>query len=96
MAETFEIKDIEERVVLVGVSEQDGDDAEDSLVELADLVKTAGAVVVGTLIQKREKIHPGTYVGTGKVNEIAELLEETGATGIVFDDELSTEQLKNL
>ena len=96
MAETFEMKDIEERVILVGVSEQDGDDAEDSLVELADLVKTAGAVVVGTLIQKREKIHPGTYVGTGKVNEIAELVESTGATGIVCDDELSPAQLKNL
>ena len=96
MAETFEIKDIEEKVILVGVSEQDGDDAEDSLVELADLVKTAGAKVVGTLIQKREKIHPGTYVGTGKVNEIAELVEETGATGIVCDDELSPAQLRNL
>ena len=96
MSETFEIKDIEERVILVGVSEQDGDDAEDSLVELADLVKTAGAVVVGTLIQKREKIHPGTYVGTGKVNEIAELIEETGATGIVCDDELTPAQYKNL
>ena len=96
MAETFEIKDIEEKVILVGVSEQDGDDAEDSLVELAELVKTAGATVVGTLIQKREKIHPGTYVGTGKVAEIAELIEETGATGIVCDDELSPAQIKNL
>ena len=96
MQETYEIKDMEERVLLIGVSEQDGDDAEDSLVELADLVKTAGATVVGTLIQKREKIHPGTYVGTGKVNEIAELLEETNATGIVCDDELSPAQIKNL
>jgi len=96
MSEIHEIKDLEERVILVGVSEQDGDDAEDSLVELADLVKTAGATVVGTLIQKREKIHPGTYVGTGKVTEIAELLEETEATGIVCDDELSPAQLKNL
>ena len=96
MQETYEIKDMEERVLLIGVSEQDGDDAEDSLIELADLVKTAGAVVVGTLIQKREKIHPGTYVGTGKVTEIAELIEETGATGIVCDDELSPAQLKNL
>ena len=60
------------------------------------LVKTAGASVAGTLIQKRELIHPGTYVGTGKVAEIAELLEHTGATGIVCDDELSPAQLKNL
>lgn len=96
MAETCENEQIEEKVILVGISEQDGDDAEDSLAELAELVKTAGAVVVGTLIQKRETIHPGTYVGTGKVDEIAQLLAATGATGIVCDDELSPAQMKNL
>ncbi len=96
MAEAFKIEELEERVILVGVSEQDGDDAEDSLTELAELVKTAGASVCGTLIQKRELIHPGTYVGTGKVKEIAELIETTGATGIVCDDELSPAQLNNL
>ena len=96
MAETFEIEEMKEKVVLVGVSEQDGDDAEDSVAELAELVRTAGAEVVGTLIQKRALIHPGTYVGTGKVQEIAELVEQTGATGIVCDDELSPAQLKNL
>ena len=93
---TYEIEQLEERVVLVGVSERDGDDADDSLVELAELVKTAGATVVATLIQRRESIHPGMYVGTGKVQEIAELVEQTGATGIVCDDELSPAQLKNL
>lgn len=96
MGEPIVLEDFKERVILVGVSEQDGDDAEDSLAELAELVKTAGASVAGTLIQKRELIHPGTYVGTGKVAEIAELLEHTGATGIVCDDELSPAQLKNL
>lgn len=96
MAEIYENEQIEEKVILVGISEQDGDDAEDSLAELAELVKTAGAVVVGTLIQKRETIHPGTYVGTGKVDEIAQLLAATGATGIVCDDELSPAQMKNL
>ena len=96
MAETYENEQIEEKVILVGISEQDGDDAEDSLAELAELVKTAGAVVVGILIQKRETIHPGTYVGTGKVDEIAQLLAATGATGIVCDDELSPAQMKNL
>lgn len=96
MAETFKIEELEEKVILVGVSEQEGDDAEDSVAELAELVNTAGAVVVGTIIQKRELIHPGTYVGTGKVAEITELIEETGATGIVCDDELSPAQLKNL
>ena len=59
MADTIKIEDIEERVVLVGVSEQDGDDADDSLSELAELVKTAGATVVGTLIQRREKTSSG-------------------------------------
>lgn len=96
MGEPIVLEDFKERVILVGVSEQDGDDAEDSLAELAELVKTAGASVAGTLIQKRELIHPGTYVGTGKVAEIVELLEHTGATGIVCDDELSPAQLKNL
>lgn len=96
MAEVFKIEEIEEKVILVAVSEQDGDDAEDSVAELAELVKTAGATVAGTLIQKRESIHPGMYVGTGKVEEIAEMIVETGATGIVCDDELSPAQLKNL
>lgn len=96
MAQTYENEQMEEKVILIGVSEQEGDDAEDSLAELAELVKTAGAVVVGTLIQKRESIHPGTYVGTGKVDEIAQLLAATGATGIVCDDELSPAQIKNL
>lgn len=82
MAEIFDVEEIEEKVILVGVSEQDGDDAEDSVAELAELVRTAGATVVGTLIQKRELIHPGTYVGTGKVAEIAELVAQTGATPV--------------
>lgn len=55
-----------ERVILVGVSEQDGDDTKDSLEELKELVATAGAVTEGMVIQNRERIHPGTYVGTGK------------------------------
>ena len=50
MAEIIELEDQIEKVILVGVSEQDGDDAEDSVAELAELVRTAGAVVVGTLI----------------------------------------------
>lgn len=96
MAEIFEIEELTERVILVGVSEQEGDDAEDSVAELAELAKTAGAAVAGMLIQKREQIHPGTYVGTGKVAELAELAERTAATGIVCDDELTPAQLKNL
>lgn len=92
----IQLEEAKEQLLLVGVSEQDGDDAEDSLVELGELVTTAGAAVAGTLIQKRERIHPATYVGKGKVEEIRELLQTTGATGIVCDDELSPAQLRNL
>ncbi len=96
MAKLLDLEEKEERVILVGVSEHDGDDAEDSLAELEELVKTAGAAAVAAVIQRREQIHPGTYVGRGKVEEIAEMIEEAGATGIVCDDELSPAQLKNL
>lgn len=58
----YDLNDVEERVILVGVQEGDGEDAEESVEELAELSKTAGAQVVGTVIQKRERIHPGTYV----------------------------------
>lgn len=91
-----ENKKIEERVILVGVSEQDGDDTADSLAELAELVRTAGATAVGTVIQNLERRHPGTYVGTGKVQEIRELIIETNATGVVCDDELTPAQMRNL
>lgn len=92
----YEIKEEKERVILVGVSTRENDDTEDSLDELKDLVKTAGAEAVGRVIQKRELIHPGTYVGKGKIEEIRELLWELDATGIVCDDELSPAQMNNL
>ena len=92
----YEIKEEKERVILVGVSTRENDDTEDSLDELKDLVKTAGAEAVGRVIQKRELVHPGTYVGKGKIEEIRELLWELDATGIVCDDELSAAQMNNL
>ena len=92
----YEIKEEKERVILVGVSTRENDDTEDSLDELKDLVKTAGAEAVGRVIQKRELVHPGSYVGKGKIEEIRELLWELDATGIVCDDELSPAQMNNL
>lgn len=92
----YENEEIRERVILVGVQEQDGDDTEDSLAELAELVHTAGAEVVDTMIQKLERRHSGTYVGKGKVQEIKERLIELDATGIVCDDELTPAQMRNL
>ena len=93
----FEIlQEVEERVILVGVSTGEGDDTEQSLDELEELAKTAGAVTVGRVIQNREQIHPGTYIGTGKIVEVQQLAYEVEATGIICDDELSPAQLKNL
>ena len=94
--ELFDLSDKTERVILVGVQENDGDDTEESLQELAELAKTAGAEVVGTVIQKRERIHPGTYVGKGKIDEIRTLLNALDATGIICDDELSPVQMNHL
>lgn len=96
MAELYEVKAQEERVILVAVSTDDNDDTVNSVQELAELVSTAGAETVGTVIQNRENIHPGTYVGKGKIEEIREMAWERGATGIVCDDELSPAQLRNL
>lgn len=96
MADLIDMKELEERVILVAVSTSDGDDAEESLDELAELVETAGAISVGRLIQNRERIHPGTYLGKGKIDELKERIWELDATGIVCDDELSPAQLRNL
>ena len=96
MAEMIELKDIEERVILVGVSTSDHDDTEKSLDELEELVKTAGAVTVGRVIQNLDQVNPGTYVGKGKLDEIKELIWETQATGVICDDELSPIQLGNM
>ena len=85
-----------ERVLLLGVSLHKNDDTEKSLKELKELVATAGAESVGCLIQSREAIHPGTYIGKGKIEEVRELLWETDATGVVCDDELSPAQLRGL
>lgn len=96
MAELIELKEQEERVILVAVSTGDEDDAVHSLDELDELVETAGAVTVGKMIQNRENIHPGTYLGKGKIEELKEQVWELSATGVVCDDELSPAQLRNL
>ena len=96
MAEMIDLKEMQERVILVGVSTSDHDDTEKSLDELEELAATAGAVTVGRVIQNLDQIHPGTYVGKGKLEEIKDLLWETEATGIICDDELSPIQLGNM
>lgn len=92
----YNMDDIRERVILVGVDTEGGETAERSLDELAEPAATAGAEVTGRLIQTRECVHPATYIGRGKLIELKELLWETEATGIICDDELSSTQLGNL
>ncbi len=92
----FEMESRQEHVILIGVSLQDGDDTEQSLEELEELAKTAGALTVGRVIQNREALHPGTYIGKGKIEEVQRLAEELGADAVICDDELSPAQLRNL
>ncbi len=64
--------------------------------ELAELVDTAGGIVVGQLTQQIDKPNPATYLGKGKIDELTLRLGETEATLIVFDDELTPAQGKNI
>lgn len=96
MSGLYEIKEQEERLILIAVATSDGDDTMESLDELEELVDTAGAATVAKVIQNRETIHPGTYIGKGKIEEVRELYDDLNATGVVCDDELSPAQLRNL
>ncbi len=96
MAKLYDVENKEERFILIGVAVSDNDDTKESLKELSELVDTAGGFTVGSIIQNREKIHPSTYIGKGKMEETRQLIFETGATGVICDDELSPHQLKNL
>lgn len=92
----YDLQEAEERVILVGVQTHPEEQTEESLKELAELTRTAGAVVVGELIQARETIHPSLYVGTGKIEELRSLIYACDATGIICDDELTAVQLNNM
>ncbi|HEY6220679.1 MAG TPA: GTPase HflX [Gemmatimonadaceae bacterium] len=70
--------------------------ADEHLDELAELTDTAGAEIVGRLVQQIERPHPGTYLGSGKIDELSELATARDASLIIFDDELSPSQGKNI
>ena len=91
-----DLNEIQEKMILIGISTSDGDDTKRSMEELSELVRTAGAETVGCVIQNRESMHPATYLGKGKLEEAAELVRELKATGVVCDDELSPAQLRNM
>lgn len=96
MAEIYETLEKPERLMLIGVAVDNEEEMEASLDELEELASTAGAVTVCKVIQNREGIHAGTYVGKGKLEEIAELIDEYGVDTVVCDDELSPAQIKNM
>ena len=86
-----------ERVVLVGVwTEGTIKDAENSLAELKALAETAGSEILEGLIQRRDKPDPATYIGSGKVVELKQVVMSTGADTVVCDGELSPSQLRQL
>ena len=89
-------EEIQDRVILIGVQADRGDDMEESLDELGELAATAGAAVAGRIIQNREAVHPGTYIGKGKIEEVKGLLYALDANGVICDDELSPAQMNNL
>jgi len=99
MRELIELAPPQERAILVGAPLKRGTDRHhvtEHLEELARLADTAGALVVGTLTQQLDRPDPATYIGRGKVEELKLLLTATQATLVIFDDELSPAQGKNL
>ncbi|TXL63255.1 GTPase HflX [Aeromicrobium terrae] len=86
-----------ERVVLVGVwTEGTVEDAENSLTELKLLAETAGSEVLDALMQRRQKPDPATYIGRGKVDELRDAVQASGADTVICDGELAPGQLRNL
>lgn len=96
----LEEKIIEERVILTGIhtgcADILSDTNDESIKELEELVKTAGGNVVGILIQNKSEIETSTYLGSGKLEELKELANTLDANLVVFDNELSPIQLKNI
>src|SRR6186997_118870 len=87
-----------EKAVLVSVAlpERPFLEGTDPLEELRGLAETAGAVVVGGLVQKRQAINPASYIGKGKLEELIEATQAADADVIIFDNDLSPAQLRNL
>lgn len=97
---TFDNTQKTERVILAGVCTGFGDrltdTSEKSIAELAELAATAGAKVIGTLIQNKAEIESATYMGTGKLAELRDMIRAEHADAVIFDDELTPIQLRNI
>lgn len=84
-----------EKVILIAV-EKENENAEENLEELEELALTAKAIILDKIIQKRENVHPASYIGKGKIEEVKQKIYELNATGVICDDELSPAQMRNL
>ncbi|KGR91789.1 GTP-binding protein [Ureibacillus massiliensis 4400831 = CIP 108448 = CCUG 49529] len=91
-----EIEVLIEKGILVGVNLQNESNFQYSMEELADLAEALDVQVVGTITQNLERVTPSHYVGTGKIEEIKSLYDETNANLVIFNDELSPSQIRNL
>ncbi|WP_332646455.1 GTPase HflX [Lysinibacillus sp. 54212] len=91
-----EIETLVEKGILVGVNLQNDDHFEYSMEELANLAQALDVEVVGTVTQKLERVTPSHYIGTGKIEEVKAFFEETDANIVIFNDELSPSQIRNL
>ena len=92
----YDTSEPKERIIVVGVATSENDDTDKSLDELIELGQTAGVETVAKVIQNREKVHPGTYIGKGKIEEVRELVIKHKADTVVCDDELTPAQFNNL
>ena len=96
MKEIYSSEEVKETVILVGTDIDKEQDINETLAELERLVETAGGEVVGSILQRRERPDTATYIGKGKLEELKALQLETKATTIVFDDQLSPAQQRNI
>lgn len=92
----YDTAERKERIVLVGVATSDTDDTMQSLEELEELGQTAGAETVAKVVQNRERVHSGTYIGKGKIQEVKDIVAKYHADCVVCDDELTPAQYHNL
>lgn len=91
-----EMEEIIQRAILVGVDLNNDKNFDYSVEELKNLAEACSVQVVGTLTQKLERVNPACYIGTGKVDEVALLVEQNDANLVIFNDELSPSQIRNL
>ena len=96
MTQIIDLSQQPELVILAAVSDRDESSTQAALDELEELTRTAGAVVCGRVIQKLERPNLSTYLGKGKLEELAILVQESGASGVICDDELTPAQMAGM